>query len=375
MAVISDPSTHSVGFSQNDSGMATDDLVKTRSFSLRPAQVTWEMTRACEWKPASRRSAGRGPRHRELLSSAEAFHLIDEVAGMHVPLLALTGGDPLQRADLFPIIEFAAARSLRTSLTLLPTPLLNAAVIPDLKASGLMRVGFWLHGSTPACHDSYWGVPGSYRKTLEMIGACLEAQLPVQINTTLARRNFHDMHSMIELLRRLDIDVWNVVFFVPSGQEKAAEGLGAAEHEQAFAKLYTASRQLRLQIKTTEGPHYQRYLLQQRTRDRRGRIPEADVMACAPNGVNDGKGAVFVDHAGEVFPSRFLPLPAGNVTRQRLSDLYRESALFVSLRDSWRLKGKCRRCPARNLCGGSRARAWAMTGDLFAAEPCCAYEP
>ena len=294
---------------------------------------------------------------------------------MHVPLLALTGGDPLQRADLFPIIEFAAARSLRTSLTLLPTPLLTAAVIPDLKACGLMRACVWLHGSTPALHDSYWDVPGSYRKTLEMIGACLEAQLPVQINTTLARRNFHDIHPMIEVLTRLDIDVWNVVFLVPSCREKAAEGLDAEEHEQAFAKLYTASRQLRLQIQTTEGPHYQRYLLQQRARDRRGRIADADVMAFSANGVNDGKGTVFVDHAGEVFPSQFLPLPAGNVTRQGLPDLYRDSALLVSLRDSSRLKGKCRRCAARNLCGGSRARAWAMTGDLFAAEPCCAYEP
>jgi radical SAM protein with 4Fe4S-binding SPASM domain len=375
MPVISNPSIHSVGSSQNESGMENDERVETRSVSLRPVQVTWEMTRACEWKPASRRSAGRGPRHREMFSSAEAFHLIEEVANMHVPLLALTGGDPLQRGDLFPIIEFAAARSLRTSLTMLPTPLLDAAVVPDLKASGLMRAGFWLHGSTPALHDSYWGVPGSYQKTLAMIGACLEVQLPVQINTTLARRNFHDMHPIIELLTRLDIDVWNVVFFVPSSREKAAEGLGAAEHEQAFAKLYTASRQTRLQIKTTEGPHYQRYLLQQSAHGRRGRIPVADVVARAPHGGNDGMGAVFVDHAGEVFPGRFLPLSAGNVTRQRLSDLYRESALFVSLRDRSRLKGKCRRCPARALCGGSRARAWAMTGDLFAAEPCCAYEP
>lgn len=375
MPVISDPSTHSVGFSQNESGMETDEPMEGRSFSLRPVQVTWEVTRACEWKPPSRRSAGRGAQHRETFSSAEAFHLIEEVAGMQVPLLALTGGDPLKRADLFPIIEFAAARALRTSLTLLPTPLLTAAVIPDLKTCGLTRVGFWLHGSTPALHDSYWGVPGSYRKTLEMIGACLEAQLLVQINTTLARRNFHDIHPMIEVLTRLDIDVWNVVFFVPCNRERAAEGLGAVEHEQAFAKLYTASRQTRLQIKTTEGPHYQRYLLQQRVHDRRGRITEADVMACVPKGVNDGKGSVFVDYAGEVFPNRFLPLTAGNVTRQRLSDLYRESALFVSLRGSSRLKGKCGRCPARNLCGGSRARAWGMTGDLFAADPCCAYEP
>jgi radical SAM protein with 4Fe4S-binding SPASM domain len=375
MSVISDPAALTAASGRNAWGTETDALVEVRSFQLRPLQVTWEMTRLCEWKAASTRTAARSPRQREQFSSAEAFHLIEEVAGMHVPLLALTGGDPLQRPDLFPVIEFAAGRSLRTSLTLLPTSLLNSAVIHDLKACGLMRVAFWLNGSTPALHDRYWGVPGLHRKTLDMIGACLEAQLLVQINTTLARRNFHDVHPMIELLTRLDIDVWNVFFFVPPSREKATEMLSAEEHEQAFAKLFAASRQVRFQIKTTEGQHYQRYLLQQRARDRRGRITEADVIACAPKGVNDGKGFAFVDHAGEVFPCRFLPLSAGNVTTQRLSDVYCNSPLLMSLRDSSKLKGKCRRCAARNVCGGSRARAYAMTGDAFAAEPCCAYEP
>jgi len=375
MPVISDPATPTAATSRNAWGTGTDPRVDARSFQLRPLQVTWEMTRVCEWKSSPKRVPARGPRERPQFSSAEAFHLIEEVAAMHVPLLALTGGDPLLRPDLFPVIEFAAGRSLRTSLTLLPTAQLGSAVIHDLKACGLMRVAFWLHGSTPALHDPYWGIPGSYRKTLDMIGACLEAQLPVQINTTLARRNFHDVHPMIELLTRLDVDVWNVFFFVPPSREESREMLSAEEHEQVFAKLFAASRQVRFQIKTTEGQHYQRYLLQQRAREKRGRITEADVITCAPKGVNDGKGFVFVDYLGEVFPSRFLPLSAGNVTQQRLSEVYSESPLFVSLRDSSKLKGKCRRCPARNVCGGSRARAYAMTGDLFAAEPCCAYEP
>jgi AdoMet-dependent heme synthase len=375
MPVISAPATPTAATSRNAWDTETDPPVG--SFQPRPLQVTWEMTRACEWKAALKRApARRGPRERLQFSSAEAFHLIEEVAAMHVPLLALTGGDPLLRPDVFPVIEFAAGRSLRTSLTLLPTPLLNSEVIHDLKACGLMRVAFRLNGSTPALSDSYWGIPGLHRKTLDIIGACLEVQLPVQINTMLARRNFHDVHPMIELLTRLDIDVWNVFFSVPPSHEKAAEMLDAEEHEQSFAKLYAASRQVRFQIKTTEGQHYQRYLLQQRgARDRRGRITEADVITGVPKGVNDGKGLVFVDHMGEVFPSRFLPLSAGNVTKQRLSDMYCESPLFVSLRDSTKLKGKCRRCPARNVCGGSRARAYAITGDLFAAEPCCAYEP
>jgi radical SAM protein with 4Fe4S-binding SPASM domain len=342
-----------------------------------PLQVTWEMTSACHWRASSSRTSARAARERERkqVSTAEAFHLIDEVARLHVPLLALTGGDPLLRPDLLPVIEFASKRAVRTSLTLLPTPILEPAVIDELKASGLMRVAFWLHGSTPGLNDGYWSVPGSHRRTVEHISHCHEVELPVQINTILARRNFHDIEPMIELLTRLDITWWNVFFYVPADHEHTEEMLTAEENEEAFAKLYAASRRVHFQIKTTEGQHYQRYVVQQRVRESRGKMNADDVIAAAPKGVNDSNGFVFVNHQGDVYPSRYLPLAAGNLTNQSLSEVYCDSPLFASLRDSSKLKGKCGRCAVRSICGGSRARAYAITGDLFAAEPCCAYEP
>jgi len=344
-------------------------------FQLRPVQVTWEMTEACDWKSRLARATARAAREPQSVSTAEAFHLVDQVAEMHVPLLTLTGGDPLRRPDLFPIIEFAAKRSVRTSLTLLPTALLENSVIAELKACGLMRVAFWLHASTPSLHDGYWGVAGLHRRTTDVIGLCHEEQVPVQINTIVTRANVHDIEPIIELLTRLDIALWNVIFFVPRDRDHTDEMLDAEGHEQAFAKLYQASNRVHFQIRTTEAQHYQRYLLQQRARESRGRLTEADVITCAPKGISDGKGFVFIDHKGDVRPSRYLPLSAGNVTEQALSQLFCESPLFESLRDSSRLKGKCGRCPMRNVCGGSRARAYAMTGDLFAPEPCCSYEP
>jgi AdoMet-dependent heme synthase len=360
------------------SARAVDDFEQFSDhpgFQQRPLQVTWEMTQARGWKSAPARAAARAPADRNQFSTAEGFHLVEEVAVMRVPLLALTGGDPLLRQDLFPIIEFASRRSVRTSLTLLPTPLLDAETIADLKASGLMRAGFWLHGSTAALDDAYWVVPGSHRRTLDIIGSCHEVQLAVQVNTIMARRNFHDVDPMIELLTRLDVALWNVFFLVPPSREQAGELLTAEEHEQIFAKLYAASKVVHFQIKTTEGPHYQRYLLQQRARESRGHLTEADAITGAPKGANDGQGFVFINHHGDVYPSRFLPLSAGNVMTQSLAEVYSDSPLLVSLRDSSRLKGKCGRCPVRTVCGGSRARAYAMTGDLFAPDPCCAYEP
>lgn len=362
------------GQNSSQTGMGSTAATPASRFQLRPLQVTWQMTHACHWKAGPSRV--RELRHeRDQFSTAEAFHLIEEVAAMRVPLLALTGGDPLLRPDLFPVIEFAARRSVRASLTLLPTPLLDAETIADLKAASLMRVGFWLHGSTAAFDDAYWRMAGAHRRTLAVIAACHEVQLPVQINTILSQRNFHDVDPMIELLTRLDVDLWNVFFYVPPSREQTGEVLTAEEHEQVFAKLYAASQVVHFQIKTTEGQHYQRYVLQQRARETRGRMPETDGITFAPKAVNDSKGSVFVDHRGEVYPSRFLPLSAGNATTQSLAQVYRDSPLFVSLRDTSQLKGKCGRCPVRKVCGGSRARAYTMTGDLFAADPCCAYEP
>jgi AdoMet-dependent heme synthase len=349
-------------------------VLNKSAFQLRPLQVTWELTQTCDWKTTRVRAASRVTRDKQEFSTAEAFHLVEQVAAMHVPLLVLTGGDPLTRPDLYPIVEFAARHAVRTSLTLLPTPLLDAGVLWELKQRGLMRVAFWIRSSTAQLDDAMWQVPGAHGRTLEVIGTCHEIGLPIQINTIMSRRNFHDVEPMVELLTRLDAIAWNVIFLVPPNQEQAEEMLTAEDHEQVFARLYAASNHTHFEIKTTEAQHYQRYLLQQRARASRGRMTETDVIASAPKGVNDGKSFVFINARGEVYPSRYLPISAGNVTSHPLSQLYSESPLFNSLRDSSKLKGKCGRCPARNVCGGSRARAYAMTGDLFAQEPCCAYE-
>ena len=131
---------------------------------------------------------------------------------------------------------------------------------------------------------------------------------------------------------------------------------------------------MKFHIKTTEGQHYRRYVLQQKSRGPNARLQE-DLITSSPKGVNDGKGFVFVSHTGEVYPSGFLPLAAGNVLWEPLAQIYQESPLFRSLRDSSQLKGKCGACEFREICGGSRARAFAFTGDPLSSDPCCAYMP
>jgi radical SAM protein len=347
----------------------------TRDFDVRPLLVIWEMTQACDLHCIHCRAAAQPLRHPDELTTQQAYHLIDEVAEMSVPLFVLTGGDPVKRPDLLDVVRYACKKPVRTSLTPSATPLLTRDIIFRLTDAGLMRLALSLDASTAALHDGLRGVPGSYQRTLDALKWCHEAGLPVQVNTTVTRHNFPDLDNMIELLQKVGVVLWSVFFLVPVGRGQMADLLSPDEHEQVFAKLYDASKRVRFHIKTTEAQHYRRYVLQQKAKSPQAKKGMEDLIAHAPKGVNDGKGFVFISHTGEAFPSGFLPQSAGNVTRQPLKEIYCNSPLFVSLRDSDQLKGKCGYCDFRNICGGSRSRAFAFAGDPLAAEPCCSYQP
>lgn len=349
--------------------------VKSRDFDVRPLLVIWEMTQACDLKCMHCRASAQPHRHALELSAAEAFNLVDQVANMRVPMFVLTGGDPLKRPDLQAIVEYARQRSVKTSLTPSATPLLTREAIFQLKESGLMRLALSLDGSTAQLHDSFRGVDGSWKRTLDAIEWSHEAKLPVQVGTTVMRHNLHDLDNLVELLSSVKVVLWSVFFLVPTGRGQISDLLSPEEHEAVFANLYSASKRVCFHIKTTEGQHYRRYVLQQRAKAAQSTTVIEDLIAHAPSGVNDGKGFVFISHTGEVYPIGFLPFSAGNVRREQLADIYRNCPLFLSLRDVSQLKGKCGRCEFQDVCGGSRARAFALTGDPLAAEPCCSYIP
>ena len=354
----------------NAAAISTGDspFPKLQSVEQSPSVVIWEATQACDMKCVQCRVNSRPHRHPLELSTAEAFHLIDQVAKLKVPLFALTGGDPLKRADLLPIVQYATRKGLPSSLTASTTPLLVRQTVLELKQSGLGRMAIGLDGSTPQLHDSFRGAPGSYKRTLEAIAWCHEANLPVQINTTLTKRNFDELDELIELLVEQRISFWNVFFLVPTARMQVGELLTADQHEAVFAKLHQASKRVNFDIRTTEGQHYARFVAQQTTK--RAAMPKsADKELC------NSRGLVFVSHTGEVYPSGFLPLPAGNILWEPLAEIYQYSPVFRSLRDSSQLKGKCGRCEFKDVCGGSRARAYAMTNDPLAEEPRCAYTP
>ncbi len=356
-------------------------LISTTSFDERPFIAIWEVTQACDLACVHCRASAQPDRDPMELSTAEGKGLIDQVAALRVPVFVLTGGDPIKRPDLFELIDHARQSGVRVSLTPSATPLLTKEVVGRLKDAGLARLAVSMDGASAETHDVFRGMAGSFARTLDTVRWPNEVGLPIQINTTFSRRNVGEIDAIVALMEGQKITLWSVFFLVPTGRGKLADLLNAEEFEQVFVKLYALSKTASFDIKTTEAQHYRRFLLQQRAVERKASMSEklrgekADSIGRAPRGLNDGKGFVFISHRGDVFPSGFLPLSAGNVRERALATIYRESPLFLDLRNPQHLEGKCGACEFKQICGGSRARAYALTGNPHGEEPCCSYIP
>jgi len=352
--------------------------VRHLDLQTNPYIAIWETTRACDLACLHCRAEAIRWRHPLELTTQEARQLIDQVCGCGAPLFVLTGGDPMRRPDLFDLVSDAVRKGLRVAMTPSGTPLMTQDVVARLKDVGLSRLAVSLDGSTAEIHDHFRQVPGSYSWTMNCIDYGREVHLPVQINTTVSRHNLGDLAAMAELLMTKNITLWSVFFLVPTGRGKTEDGISPSDYERVFHFLVDLYLKAPFDIKTTAAPHYRRVLLQRLRQmpapERPQKLLQAGPIGRAA-GVNEGRGLLFVSHTGEIFPSGFLPISAGNVRKDSLIDVYRNSALFRDLRDTSKLRGKCGDCEFKEICSGSRARAYATTGDYFAEEPFCTYIP
>lgn len=365
------------------------------NFDETPFLAIWEVTQSCDLACKHCRAAAQPIAHPDELTNAEGKALIDQIAEMHVPIFVFTGGDPLKRKDVFELIRYAADKGVQVAVTPSATPLLTREAMFKLKEAGLVRLGISLDGSTPEIHDTFRGLPGAWERTIQAVEWAKEAGIPVQVHSTISRHNVHDLDNLCALFEKLAIVMWNVFFLVPVGRGQLGDLLSGEEFENVFGKIYELSHRVNFQIKTTEAMHYRRYLLQHNLEERKmghghphsagpqkgyeAGTPTSDAhsrtVGWATRRVNDGKGFLFVSHTGNVYPSGFLPIHAGNIKQTPLQDIYRNAPIFKSLRDTSKLEGKCGACEYKEICGGSRARAYAVTGDPLAQEPCCIYQP
>src|SRR5450432_40089 len=343
-----------------------------------PLVVIWETNRKTSElvnpEGISSRNSGRHPLE---LTTEQAEKLIDDIADLCPPIFTFAGEDPLKRPDIYQLVEAAAYSTLHPVLSVNATRLLTQNAILKLKKAGLSRLTVTLDGPTHEGHDELRGVGGSFSRTLETMFWANECSLPIQVNTTVSRRNMHELEDILHVIRSFKLAMWNLLFMVPTYPGQEADLLSPLECEQVFARIYQLSQDVQFKIKTTEAQHYRRYVLQQRARTRSSRAGDGDVMEGVPGilPINEAMGQVYISHTGDVFPGAFLPLSAGNVRDTNLAEIYRNSELFRKFRDTGNLEGKCGTCECREICGGSRARVFALTGELFGEDPCCIYQP
>jgi AdoMet-dependent heme synthase len=357
-------------------------------FDRAPFLVIWETTQACDLACKHCRAEAQPNRHPDELSTEEAKRLLDDVRRFGRIIFVFSGGDALKRPDIVELVEYGAKLGLRMAITPGTTPLATREKLQQLKDAGLSRLAISLDGSNPGIHDDFRQVDGSFEHGLRILRTSREVGLSTQVNTVVARHNLDDFDNLCSLMTELGIVFWEVFFLVPMGRARPEDVASAEEFEEVFHRLYDLSKTAPFDIKATAAPQYSRVVLQRKKAERRQgeRAEASDVLTDGAahsdsdgigraRNVNDGDGFMFVSHTGDLFPSGFLPVRAGNIREDDLVEVYRNSEIFRRLRDRSGFKGKCGVCEYLAVCGGGRARAFAVTGDYLEAEPFCAYVP
>jgi radical SAM protein len=354
-------------------------------FDLSPFTIAWEITRACAYACVHCRADAQHALDPAELSTAEAKALVDRIGAFGSPILVFTGGDPMMRPDLFEIIRYATEAGLRCSLTPTATTLPTKERLRQAMDAGVRRIALSLDSPSAKVHDEFRRVPGSWERTMAILRGALSIGLAAQINTTVTRNTLGLLPEMVDFVKEAGAVQWSLFFLVPTGRAQASEMIQPEEGERLFHWLYDLSRKGDFDVKATAAPMYRRVAIERRRAEGgSGRIEGnfqgagfqyADGLDRPVKGVNDGRGFLFISHRGEIMPSGFLPIAAANAREEDIVEVYRHHRLFRELRDPSLLKGRCGRCEYREVCGGQRGRAYALTGDYLETDPACAYQP
>ena len=382
----------------------------TADFDHSPLMFYYETTTACDLVCKHCRASAQEAADPSQLTTEQSKTLLSQIATFPKrPMVVLTGGDPLKRHDLMELIAHGRSVGLEMALTPSATPLATREAFQRVRDAGIKRLGISLDGPNAATHDAFRGWTGSFERTKEMLVTARELGMAVQINTTVCRRNVDLLDAMAGFLVPFDIAMWALFFLIPVGRGFDEERIRPEEYEQVFEKLYGWSQTMPYAVKTTEAPHYRRFVIErggnplagprdhpssalekgagsesgnQRASARymhANRSADDDAASRrghrAPLGVTDGKGIMFVSNVGEILPAGFLPICCGRFPRDNIVDIYQKHPVFLELRTPSRLKGKCGLCEFNTICGGSRSRAYAVTGDYLESEPDCLHIP
>jgi AdoMet-dependent heme synthase len=349
-----------------------------RDFSRNPMLVYWEMTQACGLACKHCRAEAMATPHPLELTTTESKSFLKQLLGFGDPLphLILTGGDPLRRSDIYSLIDYACELGLEVSITPSATPELTNDAISKLKEHGIQSLGLSLDGSCAARHDAIRGIAGTFDRTIEAARHAGAIGIPIQVNTLVSEETADDLPAIYELLRaNFPVMRWSLFFLISVGRGKALNEVSPEQGERIMDWVLDLVPNAPFAVKTTEAPSYRRIAVK--------KMRAAGMAAPEMKGtsvykgfqIRDGHGIVFVSNLGDIYPSGFLPLRCGNVRKDSLVDVYRDSETFRGLHSPDQFHGKCGMCEYSHICGGSRARAFAYTGDAMGSDPFCPYQP
>jgi radical SAM protein with 4Fe4S-binding SPASM domain len=335
--------------------------------SKAPHVLTWELTRACGLKCRHCRANAIPKRNPRELTLAEVKEVIRDIAtNFEVPpLMVFTGGDPVERVDLDDILRASVEAGLHTAVSPSVTPLLTRKVLERWVKIGVKTISISIDGPSSEVHDRFRRVEGTFAASVERARDAKAAGLSLQVNTSLCGDTFPGLHEMGELVKELGVSSWEIFFVVPTGRGAVLPKITATQTEEALKWMATFAQTVKFRVTAIAAPQFRRVILEN--------VPGAKWPTMPA--IREAQGFVFIDHVGEVNPSGYLPIAAGNVRARPLSEIYRESPIFKELRDPEALKDRCGRCEYKRICGGSRARAYAVTGDMQAEDPACPHVP
>jgi radical SAM protein with 4Fe4S-binding SPASM domain len=390
----------------------------------KPRLIFWELTKGCNLRCIHCRASATELSSPSDLSTQAARDIIDEVAAVSTPILVLSGGEPLFRSDIFQLARYATDKGLRVALATNGT-LVTKDIARMIVDSGVRRVAISLDGADARTHDTFRGIPGAFDAAIYGFRNLKNLDMSVQINTTIARHNAHQLPEVLELAKFLGADALHTFLLVPvgCGVDIAAEQMvPTEEYEEMLNWFYDRSLEGGIELKATCAPHYFRVVRQRRVADHRSAtaaaqtaqslveaaqdspnigpteiaMPGSTGIELKPHGVGRpvghpgthpsdmnamtkgclaGTAVCFISHQGDVYPCGYLPALAGDLKKQSFADIWDKSVVFNQLRDTNNLKGKCGCCEFRNICMGCRARAFAATGNYLDEEPFCIYQP
>ena len=361
-----------------------------------PKLIAWEVTRSCNLACRHcRASAEKGPYPGEL-TTEQGKALLDDIASFANPVLIMTGGDPLMRADIWELAEHGIKQAgLRVVMSPNGT-LVTPEVARRMKDIGIPRISISIDFPTAELHDEFRGVQGAFEGAVRGVRTAIEAGVQVQINSTITKLNVQYLDDLLALSVELGAVAFHPFLLVPTGRGKelGPEELPPEDYERTLNWVYDRQKTSDIFFKPTDAPHYHRIMRQRAKEDGTdlaelkmhphshammaggvGKAQGHGDMDSHSKGCLAGTGFCFISHVGRVQPCGYFDVEAGDVKKQRFSEIWRTSPLFQDLRDVSKLKGKCGICEYRRVCGGCRARAYEVSGDYLAEEPYCVYEP